>query len=180
MYSIAHARDEESIGIAGKNGVGELVAPLVIAYNQPNEKSVQQRANELLKFYLLHKNALTHPKVAGICPNIQSKVAYTPFIPISSHQIDVMSLPSSILSELLLSGPMPISDSYVELDNKTYIPVTQIQGIVIERKIQYDAEVGLEVELTISPGLIPEGSEPITDDDIQPYSPIWPTEANPA
>lgn len=44
------------------------------------------------------------------------------------------------------------------------VGVGQIKGIVIERVINYSAE-GLETELTISPGLIPESTDPVEDGD---------------
>ncbi len=66
--------------------LGELVAPTDRAIYLKTQEDCQKRADLLLNFYKLFKNALTKPKVAGIIPPLHSRVSYSVFIPISSDE----------------------------------------------------------------------------------------------
>lgn len=73
----ATARDEESIA-----EVGELVADTDRSIYLKTPEDCQKRANLLLNFFKLFKNALTKPKVTGIVPPLHSRVSYSVFVPI--------------------------------------------------------------------------------------------------
>lgn len=77
----ATAQDDESIA-----ELGVLEAPTDRAPYCKTIKDCQKRADLLLNFYKLFKNALTKPKVAGIVPPLHSMVTYSVFIPISSDE----------------------------------------------------------------------------------------------
>lgn len=62
--------------------VGVLMAPKYESHNLNSLAECQKKADELLQFYMMHKNALTKPIVAGMAPPLQSRVGYTPFVPI--------------------------------------------------------------------------------------------------
>lgn len=79
---MATAQDDESIA-----ELGELVAPTDRAIWLDTIEKCQARANLLLNFYKLFKNALTKPKVAGIVPPLHSEVSYDVFFPISEGEI---------------------------------------------------------------------------------------------
>lgn len=79
---IGEAQDEESI-----ENAGELVAPLYPGHNPHTQKEVDDKAAELMRFYKMHKNALTKVQVAGMAPFLHSKVSWTPFVPISETEI---------------------------------------------------------------------------------------------
>ena len=78
MYT---AQDDESIA-----ELGELVAPTDRAIWLDTEVKCKARAELLLNFYKLFKNALTKPKVEGIVPPLHSMVSYGVFIPISAGE----------------------------------------------------------------------------------------------
>jgi hypothetical protein len=75
------AKDVESIA-----EFGELVAPTDRAVWIGNSVDCQKRAELLLNFFKLFKNALTKPKVAGIVPPLHSMVSYSVFIPIAEGE----------------------------------------------------------------------------------------------
>lgn len=79
---MATARDEESIA-----ELGELVAPTDRAIYLKTQEDCQKRADLLLNYYKLYRNALTKPRVANIVPPLHSKVSYSVFIPISSDEV---------------------------------------------------------------------------------------------
>ena len=74
----ATAQDDESIA-----DVGILEAPVDRATHCKTVDQCQARADMLLNFYKMFKDALTKPKVAGIIPPLHSIVEYTVFVPIS-------------------------------------------------------------------------------------------------
>lgn len=65
--------------------LGVLEAPADRAPYCKTEAECKTRAELLLNFYKLFKNALTKPKVVGIVPPLHSKVSYSVFIPISDQ-----------------------------------------------------------------------------------------------
>ncbi len=77
----ATAQDDESIA-----ELGVLEAPTDRAPYCKTPDDCQKRAELLLNFYKLFKNALTKPKVAGIVPPLHSMVSYSVFIPISEAE----------------------------------------------------------------------------------------------
>jgi hypothetical protein len=77
----ATAKDDESIA-----QFGILEAPTDRAPYCKTVEDCQKRADLLLNFYKLFKNALTKPKVAGIVPPLHSMVSYSVFIPISEDE----------------------------------------------------------------------------------------------
>jgi hypothetical protein len=125
---IATARDSESI-----ERFGELIAPKYTSYNIVTQADAQAKADELLQFYKLHKNALTKPIVAGMAPPLQSKVGFTPFVPINSEGAEEWGQVTGIviereidydadqgfictltLSPGLTEGGAPITDTAIE------------------------------------------------------------------
>lgn len=114
----ANARDEDSIA-----RYGELRAPAYYSLDITTQEAAEKKATELLAFFKLHENALTKPIVAGMAPPLQSRVSYTPFIPIYGG-----------------SGSFG-----------------QVQGVVVEREIEYDADQGLVCTLTLAPSLVDDG-----------------------
>ena len=74
----ATAQDDESIA-----ELGILEAPVDRATHCKTVDQCQARADMLLNFYKMFKDALTKPKVAGIIPPLHSTVTYTVFVPIS-------------------------------------------------------------------------------------------------
>ncbi|VVB63402.1 Uncharacterised protein [uncultured archaeon] len=78
----ATAQDDESI-----DELGVLAAPTDRALHCKTIEDCQKRADLLLNFYKLFKNALTKPKVAGIIPPLHSMVSYSVSIPISETEV---------------------------------------------------------------------------------------------
>lgn len=67
--------------------LGVLEAPTDRAPYCKTLDECKARAELLLNFYKLFKNALTKPKVVGIVPPLHSKVSYSVFVPISNQSV---------------------------------------------------------------------------------------------
>ena len=159
---IGEARDEESIA-----DVGELVAPLYPGYNLHTQKEVDDKAAELLRFYKMHKNALTKVQVAGMAPFLHSKVSWTPFEPISETEL---AKAQEAYNRRYGSRNVVISDTYA---GEGEVPVQRtltdkLYGIVIEKEVEYSID-GFDTTLTISPGIL-DMETAIGDEDIGPYT----------
>jgi len=81
----------ENGGPGSVEEVGPLVAATERAYNLKTYEQVKARAEQLLEFYKMRKNALTQVQVAGIVPILQSQVSYTPFALIDGDDISPIS-----------------------------------------------------------------------------------------
>jgi hypothetical protein len=151
------AEDAESI-----ERYGELRAPAYYSYDITTKKQAQQKAEELLEFFKLHENAMTKPIVAGMCPPLQSKVGYTPFVPIDSSTAS----PKKVYrhkTNTQLSARTEAEYNKMRPDERAEFEEVaiggsgsywgQVTGVVIEREIEYDADQGLICTLTIAPEL---------------------------
>jgi hypothetical protein len=88
----ATAQDDESIA-----EFGVLEAPTDRAPYCKTIEDCQKRADLLLNFYKLFKNALTKPKVAGIIPPLHSIVSYSVFIPISETEYSSGTITGTVI-----------------------------------------------------------------------------------
>jgi len=155
---IGYAEDPDSI-----DEVGPLQAPAEYAYNIKSQAEADARAQQLLEFYKMYKNAETTVQVAGIVPPLQSIVTYTPFEPISDEELAKANTAfedrEKVLQEqenarALAQGRLAVT---IALTN-------EVRCIVIAKKVDYSVD-GLTCELTLSPGML-DIETPITSDDI--------------
>jgi hypothetical protein len=126
---MATAEDADSIA-----ALGVIEAPTDRAVWIGTQEEAQARADMLLNYFKMFKNALTKPKVCGIIPLLQQTVSYSVFIPVSKGE---------------------------DMQGK-------VEGVVIARKIDYSID-GLDVELTVSPGLL-DMMTYVGDADIEEYT----------
>jgi hypothetical protein len=152
-----HGIDWESVG-----EVGWLIAPVFRDHCIKDISVANQKADELLKFYKMNKNALTIVDVVGIVPPLQSIVEYTPFIPISQGDQDKMNAELKDALTDLQNAEHGFAVSQDRLERKVALS-SKVRGIVINKVVDYSID-GLKCKLTISPGMV-DGT-PITDDDV--------------
>lgn len=142
--------------------VGYLFAPVFRDYNIKTVEEANKKADELLKFYKIHKNALTEVVVIGIAPPLQSIVEYSPFVPISDEEGEKMQANlKSLLSQLQALEETNAANN--KRDVRTIKISSKVRGIVVNKSVTYSA-AGFKTTLNISPGLV--DGIPITDDDI--------------
>lgn len=87
------AQDDESIA-----EFGELVAPTDRAVWIGTLEECKKRAELLLNFYKLFKNALTKPKVAGIVPPLHAMVSYSCFISIAEGEASSGTITGTVVA----------------------------------------------------------------------------------
>ncbi len=160
---IATAADPDSIA-----EVGVLMAPPEYAYNIKTLEDAQARADQKLRMYRMHKNALTKPVVAGIVPPLMSIVSYTPFFPIAPSELAKMNQTlADRLKEL-----QDLEDKNAAANGRAAKKIAisdRVRGVVVGKDVDYYIE-GLICNLTISPGML-DINTPITDEDIS--GSIW-------
>jgi hypothetical protein len=160
---IAVAMDLDSIA-----EVGVLMAPAEYAYNVKTLEDAQARADQKLRMYRMHKNALTKPTVVGIVPPLQSIVSYTPFFPIAASELAKMNQTLGDRLKELQDLENQNAEDNGRAAKKIQIS-DKVRGVVVGKKVTYNID-GLMCDLTISPGML-DVSTPITDEDIS--GSIW-------
>jgi len=127
---MATAEDEESIA-----EIGILEAPTDRAVWIGTQEEAQARADLLLNYFKMFKNALTKPKVHGIIPKLQQPVKYSVFVPISkgeaiSGDIEGVTVARSI-SYSIDGIDVELTVSPGILDMETYIGDEDIEAYVV-------------------------------------------------
>ncbi len=152
-----HGVDLDSVG-----EVGPLLAPTEYAYNLKTQDEVNARADQLVQFSKMYKNAETTVEVTGMVPPLQSIVSYSPFIPISDAELQK----SNDVLATRLKEMQDLENKLAAEQDRTPVKLTlsrRIQGVVVAKDVKYSIS-SLDVTLTISPGLL--DGNPITADDI--------------
>ena len=113
----------ENGGPGSIEGLGPLEAPTDRAPYCKSVEECQKRANLLLNFYKLYKNALTKPKVAGIVPLLHSVVSYSVFIPISEGESSAGAITGVVVARSIeysidgLETELTVSPGATDMEN---------------------------------------------------------------
>ncbi|MHB8120467.1 MAG: hypothetical protein ACYDHX_17410 [Methanothrix sp.] len=154
---IGTARDWDSIA-----SVGVLPAPVMRFHNIRTQEQADAKALEILRFFLMYKNAETVVEVEGIVPPLQFIVSYPAFIPISDDELAKFDKILADRIKILQDIENEQANAAGRAEREIKIS-SRIRGIVINRDITYSID-GMHAKLTISPGLL--DGEAITAEDV--------------